>query len=108
VIEPFRIFTADSRKVSASREDYDGLSGGQADQFLTDLELRARYQGVISYAIKLKSDQVHEAIVQADLRNGCDLIAIGSHGRDSLAGLIPGSVTNKVLSHSRVPVLVYR
>lgn len=108
VIEPFRIFTMDSSKVSASQEDYERLSEAQAEQFLADVELRARHQGVTSNTIKLWSSQVHEAIIQAALQNGCDLIAIGSHGRGGIGGLILGSVTNKVLSHSRIPVLVYR
>ena len=36
------------------------------------------------------------------------MIFMASHGRRGLAGMMIGSVTQKVLSHSKVPVLVYR
>ncbi|WP_431323093.1 universal stress protein [Rhizobium sp. YTU87027] len=108
VIEPFRIFTTDSDKLAASREDYDRLSDEQAVQFLNEVKLRARHQGVTCYTVKLRSDEVHEAIVETAGLHGCDLIAMGSHGRGGVAALILGSVTNKVLSHSRIPVLVFR
>jgi nucleotide-binding universal stress UspA family protein len=39
---------------------------------------------------------------------GCDLIFIGSHGRSGWGQLLLGSVTNKVLSHAKIPVLVHR
>ena len=41
-------------------------------------------------------------------RNGSDLIFMASHGRRGLSGLLLGSETQKVLTHSKVPVLVYR
>jgi nucleotide-binding universal stress UspA family protein len=50
----------------------------------------------------------HEAIIQAAKEKGCDLIFMASHGRRGLAGLLLGSVTMKVLTHSKIPVLVYR
>lgn len=108
VLEPFRIFTTDSDKLTACREDYERLSDAQATQFLVDVELRARHQMVACDSVKLRSDQIHEAIIDTAVLNGCDLIAMGSHGRTGVAGLIIGSVTNKILSNSRIPVLVYR
>ena len=41
-------------------------------------------------------------------KSKCDVIFMASHGRRGLAGLVLGSVTNKVLSHSKIPVLIYR
>ncbi|MEN9478484.1 MAG: hypothetical protein RLZZ300_2625, partial [Pseudomonadota bacterium] len=38
----------------------------------------------------------------------CDLIFMASHGRRGISGFLLGSETNKVLTHSKVPVLVYR
>jgi nucleotide-binding universal stress UspA family protein len=49
---------------------------------------------------------VHEAILEAAERLGCDLIAMASHGRRGLAGLLIGSETQRVLTHARLPVLV--
>lgn len=47
-------------------------------------------------------------IVEVAENHGCDLIFIGSHGRSGWGQLLLGSVTNKVLSHSKIPVLVHR
>jgi nucleotide-binding universal stress UspA family protein len=49
-----------------------------------------------------------EAIVEAAKARRCDLIVMASHGRRGLAGLLLGSETQKVLTHSRTPVLVCR
>jgi nucleotide-binding universal stress UspA family protein len=48
------------------------------------------------------------AILDAGRRQGCDLILMASHGRRGLTGLLLGSETVKVLTHSEIPVLVYR
>ena len=47
-------------------------------------------------------------IVEVAAERHCDLIFMGSHGRSGWGQLLLGSVTNKVLSHSKIPVLVHR
>jgi nucleotide-binding universal stress UspA family protein len=49
-----------------------------------------------------------QAIVDKASKEGCDLIVMASHGRRGLEGLLLGSETQKVLTHSSIPVLVYR
>jgi nucleotide-binding universal stress UspA family protein len=49
-----------------------------------------------------------EAIVAAAKSHKCDLIVMASHGRRGIAGLLIGSETQKVLTHSKTPVLVCR
>jgi nucleotide-binding universal stress UspA family protein len=49
-----------------------------------------------------------QGIVDAARRKKCDAIFIGSHGRGGVASLILGSVTQQVLAHSKIPVIVYR
>ncbi len=48
------------------------------------------------------------AIIEEAGREGCDLIVMASHGRRGLEGFLLGSETQKVLTHSSIPVLVYR
>lgn len=54
------------------------------------------------------NDQPHQAIIAAARANRCDLIVMASHGWRGLKGLVLGSETHKVLTHSRIPVLVVR
>jgi nucleotide-binding universal stress UspA family protein len=54
------------------------------------------------------SDIPYQAIIDAANDNGCDLIFMASHGRRGFSGLLLGSETQKVLTHSTIPVLVYR
>lgn len=49
-----------------------------------------------------------EAIIECAETQGCDLIVMGSHGRGQVTALLLGSETQKVLAHSKVPVLVVR
>ena len=67
---------------------------------------QARAQGVEASSETCVSPLVHEAILEAAERLGCDLIAMASHGRRGLAGLLIGSETQRVLTHARLPVLV--
>ena len=49
-----------------------------------------------------------EAIIDHARDQGCDLIVMASHGRRGVAALLLGSETQKVLTHSTLPVLVVR
>jgi nucleotide-binding universal stress UspA family protein len=67
---------------------------------------RAQAAGVEASSETCVSPLVHEAILEAAERLGCDLIAMASHGRRGLAGLLIGSETQRVLTHAKLPVLV--
>ena len=49
-----------------------------------------------------------EAIIDHAKRMECDLLVMASHGRRGVSALLLGSETQKVLTHSKVPVLVVR
>jgi nucleotide-binding universal stress UspA family protein len=55
-----------------------------------------------------KSFSPYEAIIEAATETGCDAIFMASHGRRGLNAVLLGSETQKVLTHSRIPVMVYR
>lgn len=55
-----------------------------------------------------KAAAPYEGIVAAARKSKCDVIFMASHGRRGLSRLMMGSVTQKVLTHATVPVLVYR
>lgn len=54
------------------------------------------------------SDYPYEAIIKVAERKGCDLVMMASHGRRGAQALLLGSETQKVLTHSKIPVLVVR
>jgi nucleotide-binding universal stress UspA family protein len=54
------------------------------------------------------SRSASQAIVEKAAKENCDLIVMASHGRRGLEGFLLGSETQKVLTHSSIPVLVYR
>lgn len=59
-------------------------------------------------SVMTKADTPYEGIIAAAKKRKCDVIFMASHGRRGLSKLIMGSVTQKVLTHSRIPVVVYR
>jgi nucleotide-binding universal stress UspA family protein len=79
-----------------------------AQRYLDALQKTAKENRVASTGFFVMSDSTAEAIVKAARKHKCDLIFMGSHGRSGLTKLLLGSQTSKVLSQSRIPVLVHR
>jgi len=75
---------------------------------LAAVEIEATAAGVASAGLKVTHHQPWTAIINAARSKKCDLIVMASHGRRGLSGLLLGSETTKVLTHSKVPVLVVR
>jgi nucleotide-binding universal stress UspA family protein len=68
----------------------------------------AKQAGVPCDTVHALDVQPYEAIIATATDRGCDLIVMASHGRGGLSAVVLGSVTNKVLTHAKVPVLVVR
>lgn len=68
----------------------------------------AQARGVPFTALITKSSVPSRGIVDAATEHGCDVIFMASHGYRGLTGLLLGSVTQEVLTHSKIPVLVFR
>jgi nucleotide-binding universal stress UspA family protein len=66
----------------------------------------AKEAGVSCETFQVENKQPYQAIIAAADDEGCDLIVMSSHGRRGLSGVLLGSVTNKVLTHAKMPVLV--
>jgi nucleotide-binding universal stress UspA family protein len=84
------------------------LAEQQAIQNLTFVDQLCQDAGVDFSSLSLTNDVPYEAIIEAATQSGCDLIFMASHGRRGFSGLLLGSETNKVLTHSKIPVLVFR
>lgn len=68
----------------------------------------AKAASVPANILMVESDHPHEAIIAAAKLNGADLILMASHGRSGVKAVLLGSVTQKVLTHTDLPVLVCR
>jgi nucleotide-binding universal stress UspA family protein len=108
VIEPTGVLGTDSRRVAVTRHAYEQQVMDFAQRELADAERIAKKQGVACTTLLQKHAQPYQAIIDTAKKRRCDLIAMASHGRKGVSALILGSETNKVLTHSRIPVLVYR
>ena len=80
----------------------------EAKKALVVIETEAHTAGVTCKTVSLASDQAWEGIIRTAQSRGCDLIVMASHGRRGLSGLLLGSETTKVLTHTKIPVLVCR
>jgi nucleotide-binding universal stress UspA family protein len=108
VIPKYHTFTYQSDMLEASREDYTRASEKKAEEFLRHVKRVANSAGVECDTIHAMSDQPFKEIIRTAEKKDCDLILMASHGRKGIEGLLLGSETQKVLTHSKTPVLVYR
>ncbi len=81
---------------------------GAANEILDAAEKFAEEAGVPCSKALLVSEEPYEAIIEAATQHQCDLIFMASHGRRGVSGLLLGSETQKVLTHTAIPVLVHR
>ncbi|KKC45532.1 universal stress protein [Acinetobacter oleivorans] len=65
-------------------------------------------EGITVETKLLEGFVVHEEIIQAAQDLNADLIVMGSHGRTGVRKLVLGSVAQKVLGESHIPVLIVR
>ena len=80
----------------------------EVDAALATVTRIASDSGVACSTIAMEDEHVYQGIIDAAKAKGCDLIVMASHGRRGLAAVVVGSETQKVLTHSTVPVLVCR
>ena len=93
---------------STTPEQFAELAETQAKEILGFVEKLCREAGVECSTVSLTNDIIYEGIIEAATTAGCDLIFMASHGRRGISGLLLGSETVKVLTHSKIPVLVVR
>jgi nucleotide-binding universal stress UspA family protein len=89
-------------------EKFAEMAEKQAQEILAKAVREAMAAGVQCDTVTTVSDTAYEAIIKTADEHNCDLIFMASHGRRGLTGLLLGSETQKVLTHSDIPVLVYR
>ena len=91
-----------------SPEEYKRITEKAAQEMLAKVEAAAKKSGVACDTAILDAAAPWKGIVDAAQKRRCDVIVMASHGRRGLEGLVLGSETHKVLTHSKTPVLVCR
>ena len=112
VQEPFDLLSVPETR-SSQRQALENLAkhneqGEKQASVLSRVADAAKQAGVPCDTMQVANARPYQAIIAAASERGCDLIAMSSHGRGGVSAVVLGSVTNKVLTHTKTPVLVYR
>lgn len=91
-----------------SPQEYARKASATARKHLKVIESAAAASGVACETVHAASSYPYDEIVRTAQRKHCDLIYMASHGRRGISRLLLGSETSKVLSHSKIPVVVCR
>jgi nucleotide-binding universal stress UspA family protein len=78
------------------------------NEVLASVEATAKASGVPCETIEVENDHPYQGIINTAKSKGCDLIVMASHGRRGMSALVIGSETQKVVTHTTIPVLVCR
>ena len=108
VTPPFHPIEMTPSVYTAHVEEHDAKAKESARRALEAVTDAARAAGVPCTTMHRVSYSPYEAIIALAAEAGCDLIFMASHGRRGVAALLLGSETNKVLTHSKIPVLITR
>ncbi len=94
--------------ITEPSEQYKKHGANLAAKHLRVASDMATAAGVTCNVVHVEHHQPYEAIITAAKKAHCDLIVMASHGRRGYAAVLLGSETVKVMTHSKIPVLVYR
>jgi nucleotide-binding universal stress UspA family protein len=108
VTEPFHVFSLSVDQLEDTPSTYREHMHARAERILAGAAKAADAAQVGHEEIHVEDEEPYWAIIKIAEQKGCDLITMASHGRKGVTALVLGSETVKVLTHSAIPVLVYR
>ena len=108
VTPPFQFIGTEPMMLVTTEPEYEKAQAARATKTLERVKTTAAAVGVPVETVHIVNSHPFEAIIATAKERGCDLVFMASHGRRGVAGMILGSETTKVLTHSKLPVLVYR
>jgi nucleotide-binding universal stress UspA family protein len=108
VTERFHVLALDADQLEETRSSFREQMRKHAERSLSEASEIARNLGLEATPIHMEDDAPYQAIIRTAESQRCDVIVMASHGRGGVSALLLGSETMKVLSHSKIPVLVVR
>jgi nucleotide-binding universal stress UspA family protein len=108
VSRPYHIMTLEPGMLTDTPTAYAKHVADRTRKYLDVVAVAAKAAGVPCDAVSLEHEHPYQAIIETAQNRGCDLIIMASHGRSGMSSIVLGSQTLRVLSHSKIPVLVYR
>jgi nucleotide-binding universal stress UspA family protein len=108
ISEPYNVASMDAVLVAETPEEHEAQTARVAERALEQVRMAAEAASVEVETVRDIHDQPYRAIIDCARARRCDLIVMASHGRRGVAALLVGSETTKVLTHTAIPVLVYR
>ena len=107
VKEPFPYSAISEMQPTPPQEFFDAqerIAAGRLQQVVD----AARAADIACDGATVEALHPWEAIIEHARQTNCDLIVMASHGRRGVSALLLGSETQKVLTHSTIPVLIVR
>jgi nucleotide-binding universal stress UspA family protein len=108
VLPPFHMITSDTQMLTDTPAEYKSSMNQHAEKTLGAVAHLAKAAGVPCELVHVEHEHPYQGIIDTAKSKGCDLIVMASHGRRGIAAIVLGSETVKVLTHSKIPVLVHR
>ena len=108
VSTPFHVFAVEPGTITDTPEQYQKHTAALAAKYLNVAKEATLAAGVTCDTMRVEHDQPYLAIIDTATRESCDLIVMASHGRRGISAIVLGSEAVKVLTHSTIPVLVFR
>jgi len=106
---PFNVFSVPESKIRQMSEAFAQHATAvkqHAGKVLGDIAATAGKAGIACDTVQVEHEQPYQAIIDTAKGKGCDAIVMASHGRSGISAMLLGSVTNKVLTHTDIPVVV--
>jgi nucleotide-binding universal stress UspA family protein len=108
VVPPFHVVTIDTQMLEDTPAQYKTRMQKHTEKTLGAVARAAQAAGVACEMVHVEHEHPYRAIIDTAGSKGCDLIVMASHGRHGISAIVLGSETVKVLTHSKIPVLVHR
>jgi len=105
VIPKFHAFAYQLNMLESTQDQFSDKSADVANEYLSFVK---KVASVECDVVHVTSDKPFKEIIDTAKKKKCDLIMMASHGRRGVERFLLGSETQKVLTHSQIPVLVYR